>query len=67
LLGKPEGKKSLLRYMRRWENNTKMHVNETAWECEDWIHKVERRDHRQAVVCMVMNLRIPLMAGICWL
>ena len=33
LVGKPEGKRPLGRPRRRWENNTKMDLQEVGWGC----------------------------------
>jgi hypothetical protein len=38
LVGKPEGKRSLRRPRRRWENNIKMELREIVWGGMDWIH-----------------------------
>ena len=32
LVGKPEGKKPLVRHRHRWEDNIKMGVKEIGWE-----------------------------------
>jgi hypothetical protein len=38
LVGKPEGKKSLERPRRRWENNIKMDLREKVFEVVDcWV------------------------------
>jgi hypothetical protein len=37
-VGQPEGKRSLGRTMRRWEDNIKMNLREIGWEGVDWIH-----------------------------
>jgi hypothetical protein len=58
LVGKPEGKRPLGTYRRRWEYNIKMDLKETGWEDADWIHVVQYRDQWRAVVNTVMNLRI---------
>jgi hypothetical protein len=36
LVGKSEG--PLGRPMHRWEDNSKMYLNEIGWEVLDWIH-----------------------------
>jgi hypothetical protein len=36
LVGKPEGKRSLGRPRRRWEDNIKMDLQEEGGGCEDW-------------------------------
>jgi len=58
-MGKPEGKRPLVRPRHRWENNIRMDLRELGWECVDWIHLAEDRDQWRAVVNTVMNLRVP--------
>jgi hypothetical protein len=43
LVRKPEGKRSLGRHRRRWENNIKMDLRE-GWGGLDWIDLAEDRD-----------------------
>jgi hypothetical protein len=44
LVGNPEGKRSLGRLRRRWEDNVRMDVRETGWEVVDWVHLAKDRD-----------------------
>jgi hypothetical protein len=37
LVGKPEGKRKLRRFRRRWEDNIKMDLQEVGWGGMDWI------------------------------
>jgi hypothetical protein len=37
LVGKPEGKKPLVRPRRRWEDNIRMDLSEIEWGGMDWI------------------------------
>jgi hypothetical protein len=59
LVGKSEGKRQLGRPGRRWEDNIKM--NFQGMECGgmDWIELAQDRDRWQALVNVVMNLRVP--------
>jgi len=59
LTGKPEGKKSLGRPRRRWEDNTEMDLLEVGCGGMDWIELARDRNRCQAVVNEVMNLRVP--------
>jgi hypothetical protein len=34
---KPEGKRPLARYRRRWEDDIKMYLHEVGWWDKDWI------------------------------
>jgi hypothetical protein len=59
LIGKPEGKRPLVRPNRRWEDNMRMDLREVGWKGVDWIHLTEVRDQWRALVNTVMNLRVP--------
>jgi hypothetical protein len=59
LVGKPEGKRPLVRPRRRWEDNIRMDLQEVGWGCEDWIGLAQDRDRWRALVSAVMNLRVP--------
>jgi hypothetical protein len=59
LLGKPEGKRPLGRLRRRWEGNIEMDHQEVGCGCMDWIELAHCRDRWQALVNVVMNLRVP--------
>ena len=50
--GKPEGKRPLGRFSRRWENNITMELQEVGCGSVD-------RDRWRALVNVVMNLRVP--------
>ena len=64
LVGKPEGKRSLGRPRRRWEDNIKMDLQEVEEVCGDWMELAQDRDRWRALVNTVMNLRVPKMRGI---
>jgi hypothetical protein len=59
LVGKPEGKRTLGRPRRRWEENIKMDLREIGWGDMEWIDLAQDRDHWRALVNSVMNLRVP--------
>jgi len=59
LVGKTEGKRSLGRPRRRWEDNIKMDLQEVGCGIMGWIHLAQDRDRWQALVNEVMNLRVP--------
>ena len=54
----PEGKRSLERRRRRWENNIRMDLKKVVSESVDWIDLVQDRDKWRAVVKTVMKLRV---------
>jgi hypothetical protein len=59
LVGKPEGKRPLLRPRRRWADNIKMDLREIGWDGVDWIDMTQDRDQWRALLNTVMNLRVP--------
>jgi hypothetical protein len=58
LVGKPEGKRTLGRPRRRWENEIRMDLGEIGLGGGDWIRLTQDRDRWRAVVSAVMNLRV---------
>ena len=64
LLEKSEGKRSLGRPRRRWEDNIKMDLEEVGGGCEDWMELTQDRERWRALVSTVMNLRVPKKRGI---
>jgi len=62
-VGKPEGKRSLGRSWRRWEDNIKVDLEEMECGAMDWIELAQDRDRWRALVNAVMNLRVPQNAG----
>jgi len=44
LVGKPEGRRPLVRPRRRWEDNIRMDVREIGWGGVDWMRLVQDRD-----------------------
>jgi hypothetical protein len=59
LVGKPEGKRPLGRPRHRWEDNTKMNLQEVRGGCGDWMDLSQDRNRWQALVSAVMNFRVP--------
>jgi hypothetical protein len=59
LVGVPEGKRPLGRPRRRWEDNTKMELQEVGCGGMDWIEVAQDRDRWRALVNAVMNHRVP--------
>jgi hypothetical protein len=64
LVGKPEGKKLLGRHRRRWEDNIKMDLQKVRRRVVNWIEPAQDSDSWRALVNAVMNLPVPLNAGI---
>ena len=64
LVGKPEGRRPLVRPRRRWEDNIKMDLQEVGGGCGDWMELAQDRDRWRALVSTVMNRRVPKMRGI---
>jgi hypothetical protein len=59
LLGKPGEKKPLRGPRHRWEDNIKIDLRETGWDCMDCINLAQDRDQLRALVNTVMKLRVP--------
>ena len=58
LVGKPEGKRSLGRPIRRWVDNIRMDLQEVGCEYVDWTCLAQDRDRWQMLVSAVMNFRV---------
>ena len=61
LVGKAEGKRSLGRPKREWEDNIKMDLREVVCDPGDWIALAEDGDPKTCLcrLMVVMNLRVP--------
>jgi hypothetical protein len=59
LVGKPEGKRPLVRPRRTWVDNIKIDLTEIGWDGMDWIDLAQDRDQLRALVNTAMNLRVP--------
>jgi hypothetical protein len=55
---KPEGKTSLGRPRRRWEDNIKMNLQEIGCGGMDWIELAQDKDGWRALVRAVINFRV---------
>ena len=58
-MGKPEEKRPLGRPRRRWEDNTKMDLQEVGCVGMDWIDMAQDRDRWRKFVNEVIKLRVP--------
>jgi hypothetical protein len=58
LVGKPEGRRSLGRPRRRWEDGIRMGLREMGWGGVEGIHLAQDRGWWRAVVNTVMNLQV---------
>jgi hypothetical protein len=59
LVGKPEEKRPMGRPRSRWEDNIRMDLQEVGFGGMGWIGLAQDRERWQALVKVVMNLRIP--------
>ena len=64
LVGKLQGKRTLGRPRRRWEDNIKMDLREVGGGGGEWMELAQDRDRWRALVSTVRNLRVPKMRGI---
>jgi hypothetical protein len=55
LLGKPEGRRPL----GRWVDNIRMDLQEVGCGYVDWIGLAQDKDRWRTLVSAVMNLRVP--------
>jgi hypothetical protein len=58
LVGKPEGKRELVRTIRRWEGNNKMDLQEMGSGGMDWIDLAQDRDRWWGLVNEIMKLQV---------
>jgi hypothetical protein len=58
LVGRPEGKRTLGRARRMWEN-VRIDLREIGCDGKDWIDLAQERDQWRALVNTVMHLRVP--------
>jgi hypothetical protein len=59
LVREPEGKRSLGRPRRRWEDNIKMDLQEIGGSRGDWMELTQDRNGWRTLVSAVKNFRIP--------
>ena len=55
LVGKPDGRRPLVKPRCRWEDNIKMDLQEVGWG-RTWINLFQNRDRWRALVNAAMNL-----------
>ena len=58
LVWKPDGKRTLGRPRRRWEENIKMDLQEVGRGCGDWMELAQDKDRWRALVSTIMNFRV---------
>jgi hypothetical protein len=59
LVGKPEGRRPLLRPRHMWLDNIRKDLVEVGWGDVDWIALAQDRDRWRALVNSALNLRVP--------
>jgi len=65
LIGKPEGKRPLLRPRGRWENNIRMDLTEIGWGGVDWIDLSQNRESNFLITCVTISFsRRTLLHGV---
>ena len=63
LVGENDGMKSFLRLRGRWEDNSRMDLQELGSDIMDWIELDQDRKRCWALANVVMNLRVTSNAG----
>jgi hypothetical protein len=58
LVGKPEGKRTLVRFTRKLETNNRKDFRETGWKYLDWLHLAQDRDQWRVFGKTVMKIRV---------
>jgi hypothetical protein len=58
LVGKPEGKRPLVRPRRRWVDNIRTDLQDVGCDYMGWIGLAKDRDRWRTLVSAVMNLRV---------
>jgi hypothetical protein len=59
LVGKPQGRRPLVRSRHIWVDNIRMDLGEVGWGDVDWIGLTQDRNRWRALVNTVLNLRVP--------
>ena len=59
LVGKPEGRRTLVRPKRTWVDNIRTYLQEVGCRYMDWIGLAQDRDRWRTLVSAVMNLWVP--------
>jgi hypothetical protein len=59
LVGRPKGKRPLVRPRRVWEDNIKIDLREIGVDGANWIQLVQDRIQWRAFVNTMMSLRVP--------
>jgi hypothetical protein len=59
LVGKPGGKRPLVKPRHRWVDNIRMYLGEVGWGDVAWIGLSQNKNRWRAVVNSVLNLRVP--------
>jgi hypothetical protein len=59
LVGRTEGKRAHVRRKHRWENNSKVDLQEVGRGSMDWIDLGQDRDRWKAAVNAVMHFPVP--------
>jgi hypothetical protein len=59
LVGKPQEKRLIGRQRRRWIDNIKVDLAEMGWDGLAWTDLTQDRYRWIALVCAVLNLRVP--------
>ena len=59
LTGKHTGKRPLGRPRRRWEDNTRMDLEEIGINAGNWVDSAQDRNYWRALVIAALDFRVP--------
>ena len=59
LVGKPDGKRPLVRPRHRWEDTIKLDLQEVGGGRGDWMELAQNRDGWRSLVGTVRKFRVP--------
>jgi hypothetical protein len=59
LVGKPKGKRPLVKPRPNWEDNIKIELQEVGCGGMDWIELAQDKDRWRVLVNAIMYLRVP--------
>jgi hypothetical protein len=59
LVGRPKGRRPIMKPTHRWEDNIRMVLRKIGWEGVDWMCLAQDWDQWQVLMNMLMDLLVP--------